>query len=282
MIMVSRIDPSNSSYCANTLSNESIQTAPLNHALETSSISAATEEKTPGQTWGEYFYNLYVDCYTYSKTHYLRIKGWLGLGPNLAVPDNHPSKRPIEELTILGGLLWARTLHQCFCLLLNRHSHIHVDTSFLHNLTPPHALNAALLKQAPPHASLVFIPLFIQYPGGNHYTIVSVDLSRKTVEYYDSEGFCNLGNGFLKGIQQFYFPGDSSAKILVNKDRAQWDIHSCGVHVMDYANRRAKGESFRKITKNPTSTWDIEGYRLKLAKNLLYAKPNVIRQLRLI
>lgn len=280
--MVSRINTSNSTYCANTLPNDDIRHTPLRNLFEASSISAAAEEKAHGNTWCEYFYNLYVECYTYYKTLYLRFKGWLGLAPKLAIPEGHPSKRAIEELTIFGGLLWARTLHQCFCLLLNRHSHIHVDTSFLHNLTPPHALNAALLKNAPPHASLIFIPLFIQYPGGNHYTIVSVDLSRKTVEYYDSEGFCNLGRGFLNGIKHFYFPGDPSAKILVNDNRTQWDIHSCGVHVIDYAARRAKGESFRKITKNPTSTWDIEDYRIKLAKDLLYAKPHVIRQLRLL
>lgn len=229
--------------------------------------------------WCSRLYSVYVDWYIFCKTRYMRFKGWLGWGPNFAIPFHHPSKAQIQDLSKMGDGLYPKTLDHMFCLLRNKHKHIHIDTSFVYNLTPPHALSPALLKKAPPGTQQIFIPLFIQFPGGNHFTVLCVDLTRQRVEYNDSEGR-GLTQPFLNAVLNYYFPRNANAKLLVNDIRAQWDMHSCGIHVVDFIKRRAEGDSFKKITQNPTSTWAIEDLRVEFIKKLLYAGPWTLKQLR--
>ncbi len=250
------------------------------HLFETSSLEscaiahAETQNKGIQDTgWYDYFASLFIDCSNTIKTFFLRLQACLGLGTKLAIPSNHPSKRQIQELTNLGGLLWPNTLDQCLHLIQQQYPHIHIDTTFLHTLVTPNRLDPMLLRQAPADKSLVLIPFFLKLPGGNHFTIACVDLLRKTTEYYDSEGNSLAGNAFLYAISNLYFAGNPRAKILWNKDRTQWDMHNCGVHVLDFSLKRALGEKFETVSKKPTSTSDIEKLRIQFAKDLL-SPPN--------
>ena len=273
--MVNKID--NFRSVTNTIQIENnIKISP--RPFETSKIESCVAESSCCCGWFDSFYQTFVDYYTYCRTQFMRFKGWLGLGPKLAIPEEHPCKKAIEDLIDLGSGIFNTTLRKLFWLISNRHKHIHVDTDFLGKLVVPANLDPKMLKAPPENASLVFIPLFIQCPG-NHFTVIAVDLKRKTVEYNDSEAG-KVGRWFLEAVKRHYFPNDARAKILVNNKRAQWDNHSCGVHALDFTKRRARGESFEQITKNPTSTSDIEDLRIRFAKDLLYAKPWVLRRLK--
>lgn len=96
----------------------------------------------------------------------------------------------------------------------------------------------------------------------DHVVTFVYDSKANAIEYYDPKGLTikdrlwgetiHAGSENLTGIFQKIMTryGDENTRLLQNTHKHQTDVHSCGMHVLDYIARRAANESALSIQKN--------------------------------
>jgi hypothetical protein len=97
--------------------------------------------------------------------------------------------------------------------------------------------------------------------------IVAVLYNRRSncVEVFDSKGLvsndypndvrCNQEGVKLADVVRkvAHTYGDVNTTVIENTAKHQWDGHNCGIYVLDYYERRLKGDSHETIVANPLS-----------------------------
>lgn len=214
-----------------------------------------------GSTFKNFFASLRTWC--------LRIKKKISTNKAFIVPQGHPFKKAIEDLLDSGMGLFTKTLKSCLYRLQDDFPALEFNFSYLDIPIRAEKLKVNFLSPASPSATLVAIPLFLVHPRGNHFTIICIDLTHATIEYYDPIGEDPKIARFLKAIARRYFSTKQDVKILTNNRRIQRDAHNCGIFVVDYIERRAYGETFMSICCHGKSFAEIEAKRIHLAYQLL-------------
>ncbi len=111
---------------------------------------------------------------------------------------------------------------------------------------------------------LILVPVVMKGFPIDHIVAVVYDRLNNRVELFDSKGLTSRDStdpvrsaakeeihleDVLRLVVDTY--GDENSTIIENSTQHQYDIHNCGIYVMDYFERRVVGQSHEAIVASP-------------------------------
>ena len=175
--------------------------------------------------------------------------------------------------------------------LESEYNTISIDKRFCLPMPKSNDLQALLPKREDIKKDLQAFPVQI----GKHIVCVMVNFTNQQIEYYDPQGLSVLDRAdsrmaslpftlkdFVDAVIEKY--GFEHKKVLENTTIHQRDCHNCGVYVLDFIERRAKGYTFEKIIANGKNFSEVnQKLRAQMIHNLCIHKtvessPQIRRQ----
>jgi hypothetical protein len=135
------------------------------------------------------------------------------------------------------------------------------------------------LPRQPSKGKLLAIPVVVKGLFVNHVMCVVVDFQNKRIEFYDPQGLTvedrakdRLSRSTIS-LKQFMDKVCSTYgfdTVVENTQKHQGDCHSCGIHVLDYIERRSSGKSCEELFDKGRTFEDVNSsVRHEMIKKLL-------------
>ncbi len=105
------------------------------------------------------------------------------------------------------------------------------------------------IKQDDTH---VCIPITLIGRIISHSVAIFIDRPNSKIEYYDPLGLTinDQNDPFLRSVLQEIGEKYTGYELIENTRKHQYDRHNCGIYVLDYFDRRLKGESAEDVFAN--------------------------------
>lgn len=184
----------------------------------------------------------------------------VNLGKGKTIPEVYDSKNYTNLQNAVNQLYKTRVIGGSAAMaysehLRENHLNLQVDETLLIGG------QVGYIKDQEEGKSLIAIPIVISGLFRNHIMCAVVDTNKQCLEFYDSQGLTVLDRAGDKTLAGESLPAVIEAiarkhgvtHIIENTTKHQDDVHSCGIHVLDYMEQRASGISSCKIFREGPS-----------------------------
>lgn len=156
---------------------------------------------------------------------------------------------PVPKAYDISGKKWVYNTHlqHYFTYVAGKYTQVQIREGFL-GILKHEDVEEEVLKTDFFHSEAVVFPFYL-HVGGNHWTLLYIDMEKRTVEYYDSKkkyGDYESIEGQLQNITQFLSVEDGKPYQFVHKTKKslQPDSYQCGVWVAYFLSKRLKDPDF--------------------------------------